>query len=92
VGDPAGEFGVGLGEEHGLEQVGMENPDLRFQLLIKTRTPALEICNIGLDESHIREMLETFCSVLRAIESGIFFRQRGWACGDCQFAGRCNEG
>jgi len=55
----------------------MKDPDLRFQLLIKTRIPALEICKIEWDESHIREMLKTFCSVLKAIEAGIFFRHRG---------------
>ena len=31
----------------------------------------------------------TVTTVLSAIEKGIFFRNRGWACADCQFAYKC---
>ena len=47
---------------------------VRFQALVKTRTPVIEILNVKRTDAHIREMLDIFCSVLKAIEAGIFFR------------------
>jgi hypothetical protein len=37
-------------------------------------------------------MMETFASVVRAVDAGIFYRNRSWACADCTYAYRCNEG
>ena len=73
-------------------EMGMDDPKLVYQILIKTKKPDHMLCNVERSEADIREMLETVCSVLHGIEAGVFFRQRGWACGDCQFAYRCGGG
>ena len=72
------------------QEMGMGPVGLRYQVLVKTRTPAVEICDVERTDAHITEMLETVNAVLRAIEAGVFYRNRGWACGDCQFAYRCD--
>ena len=71
------------------EQAGLGAVKLRYQILLKTRTPGIEICNVERTRAHIREMLTTVTTVLSAIEKGIFYRNHGWACDDCPFAHRC---
>jgi putative RecB family exonuclease len=72
--------------EAGIGEVG-----LKYQILLKTRTPGIEICNVERTPAHVREMLITVTTVLRSIEHDVFFRNRGWACADCPFAYRCGE-
>jgi putative RecB family exonuclease len=74
------------------EQIGLGKVDLLYQLLIKNKTPSLQHCRVTRTEAHIREMMETFASVVRAVDAGIFYRNRSWACADCTYAYRCNEG
>ena len=77
---------------HACREIGIGEVGLRYQLLIKTKTPALQLCDIQRGEKEITEALETVCGVLRAIEGGHFYRNRSWACADCQFAYKCNGG
>lgn len=72
-------------------EMGLVNPKLRYQILVKTKKPAIEICNIDRSEKEINEMLETVCAILKAIEADIFFKQRGWACADCQYKYKCDQ-
>jgi len=66
------------------------NPQLVFQILIKSgKKPACETIPITRSKESEIEMLHTFAHVLRGIEAGVFFRNRGWACGDCGFKHRC---
>jgi len=74
------------------EQIGIGKADLMYQLLIKTKTPSVQLCRIERTDAHVREMMTTFAMVIRAIEAGIFFKNRSWACGDCTYAYLCNEG
>jgi len=74
------------------EQIGIGKVDLLYQLLIKAKTPSLQHCRITRTAAHITEMMETFASVVRAVDAGIFYRNRSWACADCTYAYRCNEG
>ena len=71
-------------------EMGMGSVGLRYQLLLKTRTPGIEICDIERTPAHIREMVTTVTTVLRAVEHDVFYRNRGWACGDCQYGYRCD--
>lgn len=73
------------------QQLGIGDVDVRYQLLIKTKTPQLQQCPIDRTTNHVNEMLATFCSVLRAIEAGHFYRNRSWACSDCQFRYQCDR-
>ena len=77
---------------HAAYELGMEDVGLRYQILLKTKTPAVEIREIERTSAHVREMLRTVTTVLRAIEADVFYRNRGWQCGDCPFAYRCNAG
>lgn len=77
---------------HAARETGLGEADLRFQLLVKTRVPSLQQCPITRTETQITEALSTVCSVLRAIEAGHFYRDRSWACADCPFRYRCDEG
>jgi hypothetical protein len=60
-------------------------------LLIKTKNPQFQQCPIERADRHVTEMLSTFCTVLRAIEAGHFWKNRSWAFGDCTFAYRCGK-
>ena len=77
---------------HAAREIGIGEVGLRYQLLIKTKSPSLQLCNVERREKDITEALETTCDVLRAIEAGIFWRNRSWACADCPFAYLCNGG
>ncbi len=77
---------------HAAREIGIGEADVRYQLLIKSKVPALQQCPIHRSVAQVNEALETFCTVLRAIEAEVFFKNRSWACADCTFAYRCNEG
>ena len=76
--------------KYACQQIGMGDPDLMYQLLIKSKTPTLQHCRIQRTDAHIREMMDTFSAVIRAIDAGIFFKNRSWACADCQYAWLCD--
>lgn len=77
---------------HAAREMGLGEADVRYQLLVKTKVPSLQQCPIIRTDSQIREALETVCQVLRAIEAGVFYRNRSWACEDCPFLYRCDKG
>lgn len=78
--------------KYAAREMGMGDVDLTYQLIVKTKTPSLQLCPISRTENQVREMMETFATVLKAIEAGIFYRNRSWACQDCPFRYRCDEG
>ncbi len=77
---------------HAAREIGLGEADVRFQLLVKTKVPSLQQCPITRTDTQIDEVLLTTCAVLRAIEAGHFYRNRSWACADCPFRYRCDEG
>ena len=58
-------------------ETGSGDVGLRCQILLKNRTPGIEICKVERTPTHIREMLTTVTTVLHAVEAGIFYRKRG---------------
>ena len=66
------------------------NPAVAFHLLMKSKGYPVEYLPVTRTKADEIEMLETFVNVLRAIEQGISYKNRGWACGDCQFRHRCD--
>jgi putative RecB family exonuclease len=72
------------------QEIGFGQADLAFQILVKTRTPSVQLCPIERTDRHVNEMMTTFSAALRAIQAGIFFKNRSWACADCQFRYRCD--
>ena len=63
---------------------------LRYQVLTKTKAPALQIENVVRDEQATDDFLRTVLGVLRAIDAGAFFPIRGWACKSCPFGYSCS--
>ena len=70
-------------------ELGISNPGLAFQVLLKTRSPQVEFTTITRSKEHEEEMLSTYTQVLTAVAQGLFWKNRGWMCGDCQFKYRC---
>lgn len=71
--------------------LGLENAGLRFRLLVKTTRPKVETYNLVRDAVQLREVGRVVTEVSRAIDSGIFYPNRGWACAGCPFRSRCGE-
>ena len=66
-----------------------QNPRLRFDFAMKTRTPTFRSVEVQRTNSDEEEMNRTFWTVLQAINAGIHFRNRGWMCSDCEFGHVC---
>ncbi len=68
----------------------VEDPAIRFDFLLKLKTPAFESAEIFRSAEQEREALQLFHQVLRAIDAGIFYQVRSWACASCEYAQSCN--
>ncbi len=77
--------------KYAAQQIGIGDVDLMYQLLIKSKTPSMQHCRIERTDAHIKEMMMTFATIIRAVDAGIFYRNRSWACSDCQYRYRCDE-
>lgn len=62
---------------------------LRFQILTKTKLPAVHVEDIERDAYAEDDLLRTVIGVLRAIDAGGFWPNRGWQCKSCQYAHAC---
>jgi putative RecB family exonuclease len=70
--------------EAGLGEVG-----LRFQVITKTKTPAVQVADIVRDHHDEEDFVRTAIGVLRAIDAGVSYPIRGWACRGCPYAHAC---
>jgi len=77
--------------KYAAQQIGIGNVELAYQLLIKSKTPSLQYCQIERHDGHIREMLATFSAIVRAVDAGVFYKNRSWACADCAYRYKCDE-
>ena len=68
---------------------GLGEVALRFQVVTKTRVPAVQVTNIHRDEQDEQDFLRTAGGVLKAIDAGVSYPVRGWQCRGCQFAYAC---
>jgi len=71
-------------------ELGIHRSDLVFQILLKLKNPTVSFDIITRTQEQELEMLSTYTQVLRAISGSIYWRNRGWMCGDCQFKYRCD--
>ena len=67
----------------------VEHPTIRFDFLLKLKKPAFESAEIFRSPEQEQEAFHVFRQVLRAIDAGIFYPVRSWACNDCEFAHAC---
>ena len=65
------------------------DPVLRFDFLLKLKTPVLESVEVFRTPRQEQEALTIFKQVVRAVDSGIFYPVRGWACTNCEYAHVC---
>ncbi len=70
--------------EMGLGEVG-----LKFQVITKTKIPAIQIADVHRDDQDEDDFLRTVGGVLRAIDAGVSYPLRGWQCRTCPWAGPC---
>ena len=73
-----------------VREFGIHKPGLAFQVLLKTRSPQVEFTNVNRTKEQELEMLSTYTQVLKAVAQGIFWKNRGWMCADCQYRYRCD--
>ena len=62
---------------------------MRFQVVTKTKVPAVQVVDLQRDEHDEDDFMRTAVGVLRAIDAGAFFPVRGWQCRGCQYAHAC---
>lgn len=72
--------------EMGLGEVG-----LRFQIITKTKVPAIQIAEVDRTSADEDDFLRTFVGVLKAIDAGVSYPIRGWQCRTCPFQGPCRQ-
>jgi putative RecB family exonuclease len=63
-----------------------------FQVLLKTKTPALELYDVERGPQDHRDLIETIIGVHRAVEAGAFHPVRDWWCQGCPYSGPCVAG
>jgi CRISPR/Cas system-associated exonuclease Cas4 (RecB family) len=68
-----------------------DNPSLRLDFLLKLKTPVFESVTIARPPEFELEAGVVLAEVTRAIDAGIFFPVRSWACKDCEFAYTCGS-
>ena len=73
--------------EMGLGEVG-----LKFQVITKTKVPAIQIADVHRDDQDEDDFLRTGGGVLRAIDAGVSYPVRGWQCRSCPYEHACRGG
>lgn len=72
-------------------ELGFPTVKLRFRVLLKQKKPAIETYDVRRDAWQLAETGRTMTQVLRAIDHGIFYPVRSWACSTCAFRSECGE-
>ena len=73
-------------------QAGMGDVGLRFQICTKVKVPQMQVVDITRDAKDEDDFLRTAGGVLKAIDAGVSYPIRSWACRGCQFAHACRPG
>ncbi len=71
-------------------QCGLGEVGLRYQILLKTKAPSIQVEHLRRDESDEVDFLRTVVGVLRAVDAKAFYPLReGWKCKSCPVAIEC---
>lgn len=73
-------------------QLGLSNAAVTVQLLLKQKTPSLELYTPTRTDADRRDLVDTAVGVLRAVKAGAFWCNRDWMCKTCEYAARCVAG
>lgn len=71
------------------QELGWGEVGIRFQVLTKAKSPQLQIENVIRGPTEEKDFLTTAVGVLRAIDAGISFPIRSWACRSCGYQAAC---
>ena len=70
-------------------ELGLGEVEVVYQIVTKTKKPAVDIRGVSRGESDIGELHRVVDGVLRAVEAGAFWPSRGWMCAQCAHASEC---
>ena len=65
---------------------------MRFNILIKTKIPNLQTTTTTRTALEKKDGVLTLCSVMDAINAGIFYPIKSWMCSGCPFLQQCKAG
>ena len=72
------------------KEIGLDDdPTLRFDFLLKLKTPVFETTEVTRTSDDEVEALTVIWQVCRAVDAGVFYPVRSWACADCEFGHLC---
>jgi len=72
-------------------ELGLGEVGLRYQVITKTKKPAVYLEEIRRDERDEMDFLAIVVGVLKAMDAGVSFPIRGWACKSCPYQAACNS-
>lgn len=72
------------------QQLGWGDVGLRFSVTTKTKSPQMQVEDVRRDEGDMADFLRTAVGVLKAIDAGVSYPVRGWACRGCPYRSRCS--
>jgi CRISPR/Cas system-associated exonuclease Cas4 (RecB family) len=70
-------------------EAGMGEVGLRFQVITKTKIPAVQVSDLERDHHDEEDFVRTAVGVLKAIDAGVSYPIRGWMCRGCPYAHAC---
>jgi CRISPR/Cas system-associated exonuclease Cas4 (RecB family) len=71
------------------KQLGWADVGLRYSIVTKTKSPAVQVENVMRGPLAENDFLRTVVGVLRSIDAGVSYPVRGWQCRSCPFAEPC---
>ena len=72
--------------------VGLPEATVTLQVLLKTKTPALELYHPTRTDRDRHDLLQVISGVLCSTKVGAFYPIRDWPCQSCPYAGPCLAG
>lgn len=71
--------------------MGLGEVGLRYQVITKTKVPAIRIADVHRDGQDEDDFLRAIGGVLKVIDAGVSFPVRGWQCATCPFVHVCRH-
>ena len=74
-----------------MQEQGWEDVGLRFQIVTKTKSPQVQIENVMRTSQDEDDFRRTAMGVLKAIDAGVNYPVRSWACKSCPYKSACTQ-
>jgi putative RecB family exonuclease len=69
--------------------MGKGDVGMKFQVLTKTKVPAIQIAEVERTAQDEEDLLRTVQGVLRSVDAGVSYPLRGWQCRSCPYQAGC---